>query len=159
MSKEIIAQLVAALELMLAHSCVADAGSDMKDAEDHDAERKARAALAAAKPAPAIAPREPSAAAIVEAIDVWIECELASDNSIPDFWHELNTSERLAEFLSPMFSSTTAGQPDPDGWVLVPVEPTKAMLNQIVGSVNFQSSELARQLYARVIAAAPKGGQ
>jgi len=34
-----------ALVGMLAHSCVADAGEDMKDAEDHAAERTARAAL------------------------------------------------------------------------------------------------------------------
>jgi hypothetical protein len=31
---------------MLAHSCVSDAGSDMKDEEDHAAERIARALLA-----------------------------------------------------------------------------------------------------------------
>ena len=34
-----------ALKLMLAHSCVADAGPDMKSEEDHAAERAARAAL------------------------------------------------------------------------------------------------------------------
>lgn len=34
-----------ALRLMLAHSCVADAGPDMKSEEDHAAERAARAAL------------------------------------------------------------------------------------------------------------------
>ena len=41
--------LLEALEAMLAHSGVADAGADMKDAEDHAAESKARAAIAKAK--------------------------------------------------------------------------------------------------------------
>jgi len=42
--------LIEALEAMLAHACVADADPDDKDAEDHEAERKARAALESAKP-------------------------------------------------------------------------------------------------------------
>lgn len=41
------ARLTEALEAMLRHSCVADSGADMKDAEDHAAERRARAALSA----------------------------------------------------------------------------------------------------------------
>lgn len=41
--------LLAALYGMLAHSCVADAGADMKDDEDHAAERAARAAIAKAE--------------------------------------------------------------------------------------------------------------
>lgn len=40
-----VAELGAALAGMLSHSCVADAGADMKCEEDHTAERKARAAL------------------------------------------------------------------------------------------------------------------
>lgn len=39
-------EVVEALRGMLAHSCVADAGGDMKTEEDHEAERRARAALA-----------------------------------------------------------------------------------------------------------------
>ena len=41
--------LLAALRRMLAHSCVADAGADMKRAEDHEAEREAYAAIAKAE--------------------------------------------------------------------------------------------------------------
>ena len=36
------AEARAVVEGMLAHSCVADAGGDMKDVSDHDAERHAR---------------------------------------------------------------------------------------------------------------------
>ena len=39
-------EVAEALRGMLAHSCVADAGGDMKTEEDHEAERRARAALA-----------------------------------------------------------------------------------------------------------------
>jgi hypothetical protein len=42
-----VAALLEALIAMLGHSGVADAGPDMKDPEDHAAERQARAALAA----------------------------------------------------------------------------------------------------------------
>lgn len=42
-----IERLREALKGMLGHSCVADAGDDMKDAEDHEAERRARSALSA----------------------------------------------------------------------------------------------------------------
>lgn len=42
-----VGALVGALIAMLDHSGVADAGPDMKDPEDHAAERQARAALAA----------------------------------------------------------------------------------------------------------------
>lgn len=38
-------ELLDALKAMLAHSCVADADPNDKDAEDHDAERMARAAI------------------------------------------------------------------------------------------------------------------
>ena len=41
-----ILEMHEALKGMLDHSCVADAGEDMKDAEDHAAERRARAILA-----------------------------------------------------------------------------------------------------------------
>jgi len=41
-----VKEVVEALRGMLAHSCVADAGGDMKTEEDHEAERRARAALA-----------------------------------------------------------------------------------------------------------------
>lgn len=41
--------LLEALKAMLAHACVADADPNDKDAEDHAAERKARAAIAKAE--------------------------------------------------------------------------------------------------------------
>jgi hypothetical protein len=33
-------------------------------------------------------------------IDAWIEQEESLGEDVPDFWHELNASERLAEFLA-----------------------------------------------------------
>jgi hypothetical protein len=42
-------ELRATLDGMLRHSCVADAGADMKDAQDHEYERAARKALEASK--------------------------------------------------------------------------------------------------------------
>jgi len=32
-------------------------------------------------------------------IDEWHESELAAGNSVPDFWDENNTGDRLAEYL------------------------------------------------------------
>jgi hypothetical protein len=115
MSQEIIAQLVAALELMLAHSCVADAGSDMKDAEDHDAERKARAALAAAKSARAIAPREPSEAT------VRLNSLLAASKNIIGVirhkqWERLDNKADCLEMSVKLVNAITAEQPAQKGW-------------------------------------------
>ncbi|MDR3502895.1 MAG: hypothetical protein P4L79_09955 [Legionella sp.] len=60
--------------------------------------------------APTPETREPSEEAmrelIVDAIHVWTGHELIEGSCIPDFWDELDTSERLADWLAPTILTT-----------------------------------------------------
>ena len=88
------------------------------------------------------------AALPVETDTIRAERELAAPTSDPE----------LAKYRAAAASELAAptSDPAPAGWRMVPVEPTIGMINQIVGSVTFQSRELATQLYARIVTAVPE---
>ena len=56
-------------------------------------------------PEPAVTDRD----RLIEAIDTWLSEQVALDhNGVPDFWDEMNTTERLAEALAPLLAATRA---------------------------------------------------